>query len=140
MNRSLNYSEFWFPREQFEVRVSNELYHSRRYGTPTSILSVELVQRSVRAAFALRRFVSTDLRRLDKAATVSDGEWAICLPQTDHLSALHVAARLAAALEAFEPIIGVATYPGDADDACSLLRAAKEHGLRSGSFRQARAS
>ena len=77
------------------------------------------------AAFLLRSLVSNQLRVVDMFGLLGDGDYAICLPHTDHKGAAIVAARVRTQMAGFSPRVGVATYGQDGTDFVGLLATAE---------------
>lgn len=116
-----------YERAPFVAKLDDETYRSSRYSIPLSIVFVRFdVSRSV-AGQALHEHVVEYLRRLDFAGRIGDTSYVICLPHTPVEGAEAVAGRLRLSLLRFSPLVGVAGFPQDGEDAEGLLLAAERH-------------
>ena len=96
-------------------RFDDEVARAVEFKRPLAILSVH-----GGSAAPLAKI----LRTIDVLGTVTDGEILVCLPEADRAAAGRMAAVVASALGA-QARIGVATCPFDANDADSLVLAAR---------------
>jgi diguanylate cyclase (GGDEF)-like protein len=125
----------------FHERLRRELDRSRRYARPVSLIVFDLddfkllndVHGHNEGDLVLRRVAAAareDLRTSDLACRVGGEEFAILLPETGKRAARAAAERLCARVRALpgERLVtvscGVATFPGDANDATELLTGA----------------
>lgn len=138
----------------FQVRLREELHRSDRFARPTSLLIVDLDDfKKVNDRFGhamgdkvlehVGKALTKTARLTDVVCRYGGEEFAIILPETSATDALVVAERTRAALERMSDIpnihvtgsVGVASYPGDALDADSLVEiadAAMYHAKRCG--------
>jgi hypothetical protein len=115
----------WYQRAYFEDRVGQELYRSQRYKTDTSIVVVRIPAVSRRAARALYTFVSTQLRTIDLAGLMGNGDYAICLPHTPKSGGEVVARRIRTFMDEYQPMVGVASYGEDGIEFQEIFDAAE---------------
>ena len=115
----------WYQRAYFEERVGQELYRSRRYKTPTTVLLVRIPAVSRRAARSLFTFVSSQLRMIDCGGLMGTGDYGLCLPHTPKDGGEVVASRIRAFMEEYQPLVGVAAYGMDGSDFQALFQAAE---------------
>lgn len=125
----------------FHERLRRELERSRRYARPVSLIVFDLddfkllndVHGHHEGDLVLRRVAAAareDLRTSDLACRVGGEEFAILLPETGKRAARAAAERLCARVRSLpgERLVtvscGVATFPGDANDATELLTGA----------------
>ena len=114
----------WRKGEDFRVRLEDEIYRSSRYQIPFSIVVASLRFTNRGTQGALDDFVRMRLRRLDVPGALSDRDFAIALPHTDHAGCEIVADRLRAVLLDFSPLVGTSSFPEDGNTPEALLRAA----------------
>jgi two-component system, cell cycle response regulator len=127
----------------FERRLEQELERSRRFGRLFALLLLDVDHFKAfndrhghlagdEALQAMTQALATESRAIDLVARYGGEEFAIVLPGCGTGEALQIAERLrtvAAAVELPAPItvsVGAATFPSDAADAETLLRAADE--------------
>jgi hypothetical protein len=117
----------WGEAGDFARKVDDELYRSRRYGVPVSLLFVSFpLTFSPEAAEAVTAFVAEGLRRLDFAGLVGGGGYGICLPHTDRDGMAAVIGRLLLLTNSFPVEIGIASSPGGGGSFEELLAAARD--------------
>jgi hypothetical protein len=117
----------------FRLRVQEEIDRVKRYGTRFTLVWVqpslsrdELDARSTAGVYFNR--LRRHLRRSDLPAILKDGSLAVLLPQTARDAA--VQRRLTKALSGGAAQIGVACFPGDAQQVEGLLEAAVRDAAR----------
>jgi diguanylate cyclase (GGDEF)-like protein len=129
-----------YNRRHFDRNLKGEIERARRYGHMVSVVVLDIDNwKSIeeRAGAPGARLVLSDMGRLlkkfarntDCVARYSEEEFAILLPHTDAREAGLAAARIRGVVEAhlfprrkkLTVSVGVATYPGDAEDPMSLL-------------------
>jgi diguanylate cyclase (GGDEF)-like protein len=137
-----------FNVRQFQTRLDNEIERAERFGTPLSLVMLDIDKfKSVNDAYGHQQGdrvlveVARVLRRLsrdvDLPARYGGEEMAVVLPQTDLAGAEQGAERMRAAIEGMQiqrldgggmlPItasFGVASFPGQAGDKTALIAAA----------------
>ncbi|HEX8344602.1 MAG TPA: diguanylate cyclase [Actinoplanes sp.] len=132
-------------RAALQPRLSQEISRARRGGGSCSVFlfdvdffkTVNDVYGHLRGDAVLRQIadrVTAAMRLDDTVFRYGGDEFVVLLPDTDRQAALHLALRLtelvrSSPFDGEPPLhisisLGVATYPNDADDAISLLRAA----------------
>jgi diguanylate cyclase (GGDEF)-like protein len=147
-----------FIHRYFQIRLEEEVKRARRYSAKLSLIMFDIDHFKAfndtyghpQGDLVLRhtaQLVKESLRdNLDVACRYGGEEFAIIMPETEHLGAFAVAERLSKKVEAFdfpgqqEPVkvtisLGVAQYPDDGNDKGVLVRRAdtalyhsKEHG------------
>lgn len=115
----------WYQRAYFEKRVEQELYRSRRYETETTVLVVHIPAISRGAARSLRDFVSSQLRLIDTAGLLGNGDYGICLPHTPKDGGEVVAGRIRDFMHEYEPSVGVASFGSDGTEFDELFSVAE---------------
>ena len=128
----------WYQRWYFLLRLEDEIYASLSSRRPTSLIAIRIplagTDMATRLDEGLRRrlsqVASEVLRPGDLPGSISEGELAVYLPETDIEEAERIALRLQAALASFSPRLGLATSPVDGTTAYDLLVAALRFNLR----------
>lgn len=136
-----------YNRRGFEAHLSVEVGRARRYGRPLTLLMVDIdhfkwINDSMghpagdHALRTLGRFLQTVFRNTDCVCRFGGDEFAVIFPETSKEEVARLAERLRVQIASLFPdeslrrgltaSIGVASLPGDADDADSLLKAADE--------------
>jgi diguanylate cyclase (GGDEF)-like protein len=129
-----------YNRRHFDRNLKGEIERARRYGHKVSVVVLDIDNfKSIeeRAGAPVARLVLSDMGKLlkkfarntDCVARYSDDEFAILLPHTDAREAGLAAARIRGVVEShlfprrkkLTVSVGVATYPGDAEDPMTLL-------------------
>jgi diguanylate cyclase (GGDEF)-like protein len=129
-----------YNRRHFDRNLKSELERARRYGHKVSVVVLDIDNwKSIeeRGGRPVARLVLSDMGKLlkkfarntDCVARYGDEEFAILLPHTDAREAGLAAARLRSVVEGhlfprrkkLTVSVGVATYPGDAEDPMTLL-------------------
>ncbi len=135
-----------YNRRFFDQMLPREVSRSQRLGAQVSLLMLDIDHfkrfndrlghpAGDEALRTLVRTVGQRLRGMDFVARYGGEEFAVVLPGADRESALATAERLRSAMESatfglpanserLTVSIGVAVYPGDADDASGLIAAA----------------
>jgi GGDEF domain-containing protein len=124
----------WYRRWYFLLRLAEELIDARPSERPTSVLSVKiplatagLVEDvSERLGERLALIASSVLRPEDFPGTLSDSQLAVLLPGTTLEEARPIGDRLRRELQAFSPLLGVASFPEDGRTALELLSVASQ--------------
>lgn len=135
-------------RRAFDQRLEEELKRAQRYGQPVSLLVMDLSgfkqindrlghAKGDEALVQVAQVLRASKRDGDTLFRWGGDEFAALLPHTDLAGAVAAAQRYAEAIEKIriEDLelgvnIGVAAYPGDADDSDMLLRQADERMYR----------
>lgn len=134
-----------YNRRHFDRNLKGEIDRARRYGHKVSVVVLDIDNwKSIeeRSGGPVTRLVLSDMGKLlkkfarntDCVARYADEEFAILLPHTDTREAGIAAARLRSVVEAhlfprrkkLTVSVGVATYPGDAEDPTALLTRADQ--------------
>jgi GGDEF domain-containing protein len=128
-----------FANWYFRLRLDEEIDRSRRYNINLSIVSLRLARPARRSKDAddeshigapdtwdtgsveLAKAVTNVARSVDFIGTGGDREYIFCLPHTDDEGAEVLANRLTSEFADHIPFVGVACFPGDGDDAETLL-------------------
>ena len=137
-----------FNVRQFHARLDNEIERAERFGTPLSLVMLDIDkfksvndthghQQGDRVLVEVARVLRRLSRDVDLPARYGGEEMAVILPQTDLAGAEQGAERMRAAIEGMQiprldgggllPItasFGVASYPAQAPDKTSLIAAA----------------
>lgn len=137
-----------FNVRQFHVRLDNEIERAERFGTPLSLVMLDIDkfksvndtyghQQGDRVLVEVARVLRRLSRDVDLPARYGGEEMAVVLPQTDLRGAEQGAERMRAAIEGMQiqrldgggvlPItasFGVASFPAEAADKTSLIAAA----------------
>lgn len=123
-----------FYARQLRLRLEEGIRQCKEYGTSLSVVAVRLEvhgQAPSRAGFSQANFDVAELVTLHREALISPTalgmfEYAFCLPNYDRHAAQAMTMFVANALRRYRCSFGLAVFPGDGEDADTLLRHAIE--------------
>jgi GGDEF domain-containing protein len=117
-------------RWYFDLRLTEEINRSHRYGSKLAVLSVRRADEpqpgSGETEVDFVQVFTRRMRSVDFATRISSGVYCVCMPHTDAAGAHAAAARLSDEIGAERVTMGMAEYDEDVKDVGSLVERALE--------------